>query len=206
MKPFIECSSVAAVIDRDNVDTDMIIRIERMTTLKRGQFGPWLFEMLRYQVDGMEDPSFVLNRLPFRHAQILITGNNFGCGSSREMAVWALQDFGIRCVIAPSYGDIFYNNCLQNGVLPIRLGPRNITVLVERARAGQTLHVDLKACLVKVAGGASINFNLPRQQQEALLSGQDEIDLSMALIADIAAFQLKDRQRRPWVYNLDSVS
>lgn len=206
MKPFIECSSVAAVIDRDNVDTDMIIRIERMTTLKRGQFGPWLFEMLRYQVDGMEDPSFVLNRLPFRHAQILIAGNNFGCGSSREMAVWALQDFGIRCVIAPSYGDIFYNNCLQNGVLPIRLGPRNITVLVERARAGQTLHVDLKACLVKVDGGASINFNLPRQQQEALLSGQDEIDLSMALIADIAAFQLKDRQRRPWVYNLDSVS
>src|SRR5690606_17375963 len=100
MKAFVECSSPAAVIDRDNVDTDMIVRIERMTTLKRGQFGPWAFEMLRYRPDGSEDPSFVLNREPFRQAKILIAGDNFGCGSSREMAVWALDDFGIRCVIA----------------------------------------------------------------------------------------------------------
>src|SRR5690606_23589406 len=107
MKPFIECSSVAAVIARDNVDTDMIVRIERMTTLKRGQFAPWAFEMLRYRADGSEDPGFVLNQAPFREAKILISGANFGCGSSREMAVWALDDFGIRCILAESYGDIF---------------------------------------------------------------------------------------------------
>lgn len=203
MTPFVECTSVAAVIARDNVDTDMIIRIERMTTLKRGQFAPWAFEMLRYQADGSEDASFVLNRPPFRQAQILIAGDNFGCGSSREMAVWALDDFGIRCVIAQSYGDIFYNNCLQNGLLPIRLGAADIAALAGPARDGRRLHVDLRDCSVRVEGGDKITFTVPQQQREALLNGWDDIDQSLALGADIAAFQASDRRLRPWVYGVE---
>lgn len=206
MKPFIECRSVAAVIDRDNVDTDMIIRIERMTTLKRGQFAPWAFEMLRYRADGREDPTFVLNQPPFRHAQILIAGANFGCGSSREMAVWALDDFGIRCILAPSYGDIFYNNCLQNGILPIRLPASELAVLAAWARQGALLQVDLRTTTVSVDGGETIAFEIPAPQREALLNGWDDIDKTLARREEIADFQQRDRHLRPWIYDLSAPS
>ncbi|MVW79475.1 3-isopropylmalate dehydratase small subunit [Bordetella sp. 02P26C-1] len=202
MKPFIECSSVAAVIARDNVDTDMIVRIERMTTLKRGQFAPWAFEMLRYRADGSEDPGFVLNQAPFREAKILISGANFGCGSSREMAVWALDDFGIRCILAESYGDIFYNNCLQNGILPIRLQADELASLAAHARAGALLRVDLRATTVNVEGGDPITFEIPAQQREALLNGWDDIDKSLARSQEIIDFQQRDRRLRPWIYDL----
>src|SRR5690606_25781275 len=175
MRRFVTCESVAAVLARDNVDTDMIIRIERMTTLKRGEFAPWAFEMLRYRADGSEDPAFVLNQAPFRQAQILISGDNFGCGSSREMAVWALDDFGVRCVIAQSYGDIFYNNCLQNGLLPIRLAASQIDCLASLAKQGHLVHVDLQACMISVAQGQlEIPFEVPEHQRQALLNGWDD--------------------------------
>ena len=200
MRRFTHCSSPAAVLDRNNVDTDMIIRIERMTTLKRGQFAPWAFETLRYRKDGTEDDTFVLNQAPFRNAQILIAGANFGCGSSREMAVWALDDFGIRCVIAQSYGDIFFNNCLQNGVLPITLPKASIALIQGPASEGHCLHVDLAAGLVRVEGGIEVSFTFPAHQRQALLDGHDEIDQSIALQDEITAFQRRDRLLRPWVY------
>lgn len=203
MKAFVECSSPAAVIDRDNVDTDMIVRIERMTTLKRGQFGPWAFEMLRYRPDGSEDPSFVLNREPFRQAKILIAGDNFGCGSSREMAVWALDDFGIRCVIAQSYGDIFYNNCFQNGLLLIQLPAGQCSALAGIARDGTIVHVDLRSCTVR-AGSMEVSFCIPAFRREALLNGWDDIDQSLALAAEIDAFQARDRALRPWIYSTET--
>ena len=204
MKRFVTCESVAAVLARDNVDTDMIIRIERMTTLKRGQFAPWAFEMLRYRQDGSEDASFVLNQGPFREAKILISGANFGCGSSREMAVWALDDFGVRCVIAQSYGDIFYNNCLQNGLLPIQLSAHDIERIATLASQGHAVHVDLSECVIRVAAGElEIPFVIPAHQREALLNGWDDIDQSLTLSQDIATFQERDRLVRPWVYDVE---
>lgn len=200
MKRFTPCSSTVAVIDRANVDTDMIVRIERMTTLKRGQFGPWAFEMLRYRADGSEDETFVLNRAPFRQARILLGRSNFGCGSSREMAVWALDDFGIRCVIAESFGDIFYNNCLQNGVLPIRLSAARIAELTVPAAAGQTMTVDLEQRTITVQDGPTLSFEFAEHPRQALLQGLDEIDQSLLLREDIEAFRLRDRALRPWVY------
>jgi len=200
MKPFTSCTSPVAVIDRDNVDTDMIVRIERMTTLKRGQFGPWAFEMLRYRADGSENGDFVLNREPFRHARILLARANFGCGSSREMAVWALDDFGIRCVIAESFGDIFYNNCLQNGVLPIRLPADRIAELAVPANTGQAMTVDLEQCTITVPGLLTLSFEFAEHPRQALLQGLDDIDQSLLLRDDIEAFRQRDRARRPWVY------
>ncbi|CAM3941149.1 3-isopropylmalate dehydratase small subunit [Bordetella tumbae] len=202
MRRFVTFDSVAAVIDRDNVDTDMIIRIERMTTLKRGQFAPWAFEMLRYQPDGRENEAFVLNQEPFRRAKILVSGENFGCGSSREMAVWALDDFGVRCIVAQSYGDIFYNNCLQNGLLPIRLSASQIEKIVPLARQGQTLHVDLGDSAIRVGNHLEIPFVVPAHQREALLNGWDDIDQSLVLSEDISAFQQRDRLVRPWIYDI----
>lgn len=200
MKRFVRCSSVAAVIEKDNVDTDMIIRIERMTALKRGELGEWAFEMWRYQPDGSPDPDFVLNQPPFDTAEILIAGANFGCGSSREKAVWALDDYGIRCVIAESFGDIFYNNCLQNGLLPIRLPAEPRAALAAGAREGRVVHVDLEARTITVEGGASVAFQMPDQQREALLNGWDEVDQDLRRLEEIATFRERDARLRPWVY------
>jgi 3-isopropylmalate/(R)-2-methylmalate dehydratase small subunit len=200
MKAFEVCTGHAAVIARDDIDTDLIVRIERISQLVRGQFQPWAFETLRYRADGSENPEFVLNRPAFRDARILVTGANFGCGSSREMAVWALDEFGIRCVIASSYGDIFYNNCLQNGVLPIRLAPEQIHAIQPIAESGAELTVDLHARLIHVPGLKPIAFSLPESQRNALLNGQDDVDLAVAREARVAAYQLNDRAARPWVY------
>lgn len=200
MKAFTVCEGIAAPILRDNIDTDMIVRIERISQLKRGEFQPWAFEMWRYQADGREDASFILNQQPFRGARIVLSGKNFGCGSSREMAVWALEEFGIRCVIAESFGDIFYNNCLQNGLLPIRLDEAHIAALAAVAQAGQPLCVDLRARTIAAPGVDTIAFDFPDDKREALLAGLDEIDQTLMLEAGIAAFQQADRARRPWVY------
>jgi 3-isopropylmalate/(R)-2-methylmalate dehydratase small subunit len=200
MKAFEVCTGHAAVIARDDIDTDLIVRIERISQLVRGQFQPWAFETLRYRADGSENPDFVLNQPAFRDARILVTGANFGCGSSREMAVWALDEFGIRCVIASSYGDIFYNNCLQNGVLPIRLATEQIHAIRPIAESGAELTVDLHACLIHVPGLEPIAFGLPESQRSALLNGQDDVDLAVAREARVAAYQRDDRVARPWVY------
>jgi len=168
--------------------------------LKRGEFAPWAFEMMRYGSDGREDEAFILNRAPFREARILLSGDNFGCGSSREMAVWALEEFGIRCVIAQSFGDIFYGNCLQNGLLPVRLAAQRIAELVPAAARGDRLRVDLRARTVGAPGVAPIAFEFPDDARDVLLAGTDEIDQTLMLDAGITRFQREDRERRPWVY------
>jgi 3-isopropylmalate/(R)-2-methylmalate dehydratase small subunit len=200
MKAFTVCEGIAAPLMRDNIDTDMIVRVERIAQLRRGQFEPWAFEMMRYHENGDENTDFVLNRQPFREAQILLSGSNFGCGSSREMAVWALEEFGIRCVIAQSFGDIFHANCLQNGLLPIRLSAAQIDLLVPAAARGEHVCVDLITRTVQVADQAAIPFDFPDDRREALLEGIDEIDQTLKYNTQIREFQRADALRRPWVY------
>jgi 3-isopropylmalate/(R)-2-methylmalate dehydratase small subunit len=200
MKPFTLLEGVAAPLMQDNVDTDVIVRIERIARLVRGQFAPWAFEVLRYRADGSENPDFVLNREPFRQAKILIAGANFGCGSSREMAVWSIEEFGIRCIIAQSYGDIFYGNCLQNGVLPIRLQRPQLEALAAAAATGEPVSVDLQACTISSAATGTIAFDFPPAQRDALLSGKDEVDQTLSMAAAIGQFQRDDQLRRPWAY------
>jgi 3-isopropylmalate/(R)-2-methylmalate dehydratase small subunit len=200
MKPFIELEGIAAPLLQDNIDTDVIVRIERIARLVRGQFAAWAFEVLRYAPDGSENPDFILNRGPFREAKILLAGANFGCGSSREMAVWSIQEFGIRCIIAPSYGDIFYGNCLQNGILPIVLERAPIDSLAAIAATGATVKVDLQNKTIVTAATGPIRFDLHDTQREALLTGLDEVNQTLARSAQIKLFQARDRQFRPWVY------
>jgi 3-isopropylmalate/(R)-2-methylmalate dehydratase small subunit len=209
MTPFTTCSGAAAPLLRDNIDTDLIIRIERISQLRRGQFAPWAFETLRYRGAGPasgERDDCVLNRAPFRRATLLLAGANFGCGSSREMAVWALEEYGIRCVIAPSFGDIFRNNCLQNGLLPIVLPPATIAMLAAVAGDGTALEVDLRALEVRAPGLPAVPFEFDPAERSALLSGLDEIDQSLLRRAAIEAFEQRDRHARDWAYDLGSAA
>lgn len=198
MTPFTTLTATAAYYAKPNVDTDLIIRVERCAQLPKGALGPWAFEMARYRADGSENPAFVLNRAPWREAKILIGAENFGCGSSREMAVWALAGRGIRCVIAPSFGQIFFDNCFQNGVLAIRLGAREHAALAKRAADPRdcTLTVDLAAQTIE----GTIRFEVDPLRKKMLLEGLDEIGLTRQREAAIAAFQAADRAARPWVY------
>ncbi|WCM23768.1 3-isopropylmalate dehydratase small subunit [Paraburkholderia bryophila] len=203
MKAFTVLKGPAAPLLRNNVDTDLIIRIERISQLVRGQLGPWLFETLRYRDGGPEQgerEDFVLNQPAFRHASILLGGANFGCGSSREMAVWALEEFGIRCVIAPSFGDIFFNNCLQNGLLPVCLDAKSIESLAAAAADGEPLEVDLRTLGIRANGRAPIPFEFDAARRAVLLEGLDEVDQTLRLAADIDAFRREDRARRAWAY------
>ena len=200
MKAFTTCRGVAAVMMQDNIDTDQIIRIERIAQLRRGEFAPWVFEGWRYLTDGSENPEFVLNTDAFRHAAILLAGDNFGCGSSREMAVWALEEFGIRCIIAPSFGDIFFNNCLQNGLLPIVLGRGDVQRLAAAASSGAVFSIDLRSRTVRTDQTGGMHFDLLDAQRQALLLGQDEIAQTLALASQIDEFQERDRLARPWVH------
>jgi 3-isopropylmalate/(R)-2-methylmalate dehydratase small subunit len=202
MKPFTILEGAAAPLMQDNIDTDVIVRIERIAKLTRGQFAPWAFEVLRYRADGSENPDFVLNQAPFRDARILIAGANFGCGSSREMAVWSIAEFGIGCIIAHSYGDIFYGNCLQNGVLPITLARAPLAALAAAAATGAPVRVDLRAGTIAVVAPdpLTIAFDFPPAQRDALLSGQDEVDQTLSMAPAIAQFAQDDRRRRAWAY------
>ena len=200
MKPFTVVQGPAAPLLLDNIDTDVIVRIERIARHKRGEFARWAFEALRYLPDGAENPDFILNRQPFREAKILVAGANFGCGSSREMAVWAIAEFGIRCVVAESYGDIFYNNCLQNGVLAITLPRREIDALAADAARGVPVTADLQACTLSSPGVGALGFTIPASQRETLLSGLDEVGLTLRMAQRIDQFQRQDAAARPWVY------
>ena len=195
MTPFTQLTGVAAPLMRDNIDTDIIIRVERLAGTTRESMGAFAFETWRIRPDGTEDPAFVLNRPPYRGAPILITGANFGCGSSREGAVWALMGLGVRCVIAESFGEIFAGNCFQNGLLPIALPGGVVRSLAD---AG-VLTIDLAAQHI-LAGGDRILFTIEPMRRASLLEGLDDIGLTQQHGAAIAAFQAADRVARPWVW------
>ena len=204
MEKFTVLDAVAAALPTPDIDTDMIIRIERCVRTPRAEMGRWAFEMARYRADGGENPEFPLNRAPFRGAQILVAGENFGCGSSREMAVWAIAGMGFRCVIAPSFGEIFYGNCFQNGVLAIRLPAKTVEDLLARLGAATgpvRLRVDLPAQTVAAPDGAPQRFEIDPLRKKALLEGLDAIGMTLAREAEIAAWQAADRARRPWVWS-----
>lgn len=201
MDSFTVLTGVAAPLMRANIDTDTIIRIERMTSTTPQQMAPWAFESLRFGADGSEDPGFVLNQAPFREAPILLAGDNFGCGSSREGAVWALKYSGIRCVIAPGFGDIFYSNCFQNGVLPVVLPAAQVERLAEQCAGGNArVTVDLRQQVVVSPEGETTPFAIEAIRREALLEGLDDIGLTLKQDEAIAAFQVRDRTARPWVW------
>ena len=198
MQPFIKLTGIAAPMPLINIDTDMIIPKQFLKTIKRTGLGKHLFDEMRFTQDGKEIPDFVLNREPYRHASIVVAGDNFGCGSSREHAPWALLDFGIRCVIAPSFADIFYNNCFQNGILPLKLPKEQVDQLMEDAKAGREITVDLQQQIVK-AGNKQFSFSLDEFRRDCLLKGLDAIGLTLKDEPAITAFEQKQKAERNWL-------
>ena len=200
MTPFTCVTGAAVPLMRANIDTDVIIRIERLTSFQRDQLGPYAFEALRLRSDGSEDPACVLNQPAFRRAPVLLAAENFGCGSSREGAVWALMGLGVRCVIAPSFGDIFFNNCFQNGVLPLRLPIAQVEALAAQCAGGAAMKVDLQARTITAPDGRVSPFEIDSLRREALLHGLDDIGLTLKDDALIRAWQQADRAHRPWAW------
>jgi 3-isopropylmalate/(R)-2-methylmalate dehydratase small subunit len=198
MQPFTAVTGPAAPFLEPNVNTDVIIRIERLTGVPRDDLGRYAFEALRQQ--GGDAPDFVLDTPTFRGAPILIAGRNFGCGSSREGAVWALMGLGLRAVIAESFGDIFSNNCFQNGVLPVVLPKDAVDRLAAEARTGASVTVDLVAREVRAPSGAVVPFAIDPQRRQALLEGLDEIGATLKRRSEIADWQARDRAARPWIW------
>ena len=201
MDKFTTLTAVAAPLDMINVDTDMIIPKDYLKTIKRTGLGKGLFAELRYRDDGSEDPDFVLNKPAYRNAAILVAGNNFGCGSSREHAPWALLDYGIRVVISTEFGDIFYNNAFKNGMLPIKVSHADLEKLMDDATRGAnaTLTIDLEAQEIKGPDGGTIRFEVDSFKKHCLLNGLDEVGLTMAKAGQIAAHEQKVAAERPWV-------
>ena len=201
MEKFVKLTGVAAPLMRPNVDTDVIIPIRRLVMEDRGQIGAYAFEPWRYLDDGSDNPDFVWNDPAYRGAPILIAGRNFGCGSSREGAVWALWQSGVRVVIAPGFGDIFFNNCFKNGLLAIVLAAETVDALAAQTAAGR-FTVDLETLRLTAPDGAGIAFEVDPLQRDALLQGLDEIAMTLRRGDEIAAFQATDRGRRPWIYQI----
>jgi 3-isopropylmalate/(R)-2-methylmalate dehydratase small subunit len=199
MQPFNTLTSVAAPMKVINVDTDMIIPKQYLKTIKRTGLGGALFSEMRYDDKGKENPDFVLNKPAYRKANILVAGDNFGCGSSREHAPWALLDFGIRCVISTSFADIFYNNCFKNGILPIKVSPEDLEKLFEDAERGSnaTLSVDLEAQTIKGPDGGTIRFDIDPFRKHCLLNGLDDIGLTMQKAKKLDSFE-KKLAKRAW--------
>jgi 3-isopropylmalate/(R)-2-methylmalate dehydratase small subunit len=200
MKPFSTVCGPAVVLLQPNIDTDVIIRIERLMNVAREDLGKYAFEALRFHKNGDPVDDCVFNLPQYRNAPVLIAGENFGCGSSREGAVWALESMGFQCVIAESFGDIFYNNCLQNGILPVRLTRQEIADLVDDVNTGQQVTADLHAQTISASQACSYGFEIDQLKRDALLSGLDDIESSLRLGAEIAAWQRADRLMRPWVW------
>ncbi len=200
MDKFTTLEGVAAPLKMINVDTDMIIPKQYLKTIKRTGLGSGLFSELRYRDDGSENPDFVLNKPAYRNAKILVADDNFGCGSSREHAPWALLDFGIRCVISTSFGDIFYNNCFKNGILPIRVSPEELEKLFDDAERGAnaTLSVNLEKQEIRGPDGGVIKFDIDAFRKHCLLNGLDDIGLTLTKKALIDAYESKTRAAHPW--------
>jgi len=200
MDKFTTLTGVAAPLPIVNVDTDMIIPKQYLKTIKRTGLGKGLFAELRYREDGSENPDFVLNKPAYRNAKILVAGDNFGCGSSREHAPWALLDFGIRCVISTSFADIFYNNCFKNGILPVAVSPEDIEKLFDDAERGAnaTLTIDLEKQEIYGPDGGMLSFEIDASRKHCLLNGLDDIGLTMEKAPAIEAYERKLAER-PWI-------
>jgi 3-isopropylmalate/(R)-2-methylmalate dehydratase small subunit len=200
MEKFTTLEGVAAPLRVINVDTDMIIPKQYLKTLKRTGLAVGLFSEMRYRDDGSENPDFVLNKPAYRKAKILIADNNFGCGSSREHAPWALMDFGIRCVISTEFGDIFYNNCFKNGILPIKVTKEQLEKLFEDAERGAnaTLTIDLAQQEIRGPDGGTIKFDVDAHRKHCLLNGLDDIGLTNLKNDKIESYERKLQAERPW--------
>jgi 3-isopropylmalate/(R)-2-methylmalate dehydratase small subunit len=201
MEKFSELTGVAAPLPMINVDTDMIIPKQFLKTIKRTGLGANLFHEMRFDAEGNENPDFVLNQPAYRNAKILVAGANFGCGSSREHAPWAILDFGIKCVIAPSFADIFYNNCFKNGILPIALPQSEVDKLLDDASRGAnaTITIDLERQEIRGPDGGVIKFDVDPFRKKCLLEGLDDIGLTLQKQARIAAFESNQQVARPWI-------
>jgi 3-isopropylmalate/(R)-2-methylmalate dehydratase small subunit len=202
MEKCVRVTGPAAPLVKANIDTDVIVPAKRLVGHRREELGAFAFEALRYRPDRTDNPDFVLNRPRYRDAKILLTGENFGCGSSRESAVWALAGFGFRCVIAPSFGDIFINNAFQNGMLLVHLPKEQVERLAAEVEssAAPSMTVDLQGRTITTPSGAEIPFEIDEERRQALLEGRDEIGMTLARDADILSFQERDRAARPWVH------
>ena len=202
MDKFRKLTGVAAPMDMINIDTDKIIPKLHLRTIKRTGLGKVLFEELRYEPDGTEKPDFILNKEPYRHARIIVAGDNFGCGSSREHAPWALLDFGIRCVISTSFADIFYNNCFKNGILPIRVTKEQLEALMADASDTENpeLTVDLEKMEIRRPNGVTVPFELDSFRRECLLDGLDDIGLTMQKGDKIDSYETRHQKEQPWLY------
>jgi 3-isopropylmalate/(R)-2-methylmalate dehydratase small subunit len=200
MEKFTVLEGVAAPLKMINVDTDRIIPKQYLKTIKRTGLGKGLCAEMRYNADGSDNPDFVLNKPAYRKATILVAGDNFGCGSSREHAPWALLDFGIRCVISTSFADIFYNNCFKNGILPINVSPRDLEKLFDDAERGAnaTLTIDLEKQEIRGPDGGVVKFDIDAFRKHCLLNGLDDIGLTMVKNDKIASFEQKSKAARAW--------
>jgi 3-isopropylmalate/(R)-2-methylmalate dehydratase small subunit len=201
MEKFEKLTAIAAPMPLINIDTDMIIPKQFLKTIKRSGLGVSAFHEMRYNLDGSENPDFVLNHEAYKGANILVAGDNFGCGSSREHAPWALLDFGIRCVISTSFADIFYNNCFKNGILPVVVTEDVLQLLMKDAEKGSNARmvVDLENQQIETSDGEVIAFDVDQHRKHCLINGLDDIGLSMEKIASIDAFETQVAQRAPWV-------
>ena len=201
MQKFDTLNGVAAPFNIHNVDTDMIIPKQFLKTILRTGLGKSLFYEMRYTQEGVELPDFVLNKPAYRKAEILVAGDNFGCGSSREHAPWALLDFGIRCVISTSFADIFYNNCFKNGILPIVVSPDDLKKLLDDASRGSnaTMTIDLPSQEIRGPDGGTIKFNIDAFRKHCLMNGLDDIGLTMEKADSIAAFEKKNATSHSWL-------
>jgi len=202
MEKFTTLTGIAAPLPMMNVDTDMIIPKQHLKTIKRTGLGKVLFDELRFQESGEEIPDFILNQAPYRKAKILIAGDNFGCGSSREHAPWALLDFSIRCVIAPSFADIFFNNCFKNGILPIALGQTEVDTLMADAQNPETasMTIDLPEQVIRRHNQETIPFTVDEFRKHCLLNGLDDISLTLQKAEQIAQFERQQQESLPWLW------
>uniref|UniRef100_UPI0035B02155 3-isopropylmalate dehydratase small subunit n=1 Tax=Paenirhodobacter enshiensis TaxID=1105367 RepID=UPI0035B02155 len=201
MEKFTTLTGVAAPMPLVNIDTDMIIPKQFLKTIKRSGLGIHAFDEMRYDETGAENPDFVLNKPQYRNAQIIVAGDNFGCGSSREHAPWALADFGIRAVVSTSFADIFYNNCFKNGMLPIRLPQEQVDLLMRDSERGANarMTIDLEAQEITTSDGEKIHFDIDPFKKHCLLNGLDDIGLTLQKVSEIGDYETRMEQSRPWV-------
>ena len=202
MEKFVKVTGIAAPMDRINIDTDMIIPKLHLRTIKRTGLGKVVFDELRFNVDGTEKPDFILNKEPYRKSEIIVAGDNFGCGSSREHAPWALLDFGIKSVISTSFADIFYNNCFKNGILPVTVNVDELKALMADASDPENpeLTVDLETETITRPNGAMVKFKIDPFRRKCLLEGLDDIGLTLKKEEKISNFETQQREAQPWLY------